>query len=185
MIQLENVSKIFDTGFNQVRALSEVNLNVQQGEFIAIKGPSGSGKSTMMNIIGLLDRPTKGKYILANNDVSTLNDNTRSHIRGSIFGFVFQSYNLIPRLAAVNQVEMPLIYRKEKNRRRKSILALSKMGLAERINDLLDPITRQIGQYRARVFGTAASMRPEVEYGYLEQIFQANRALKRSSDGSR
>ena len=63
MIQLENVSKIFDTGFNQVRALSEVNLNVQQGEFIAIKGPSGSGKSTMMNIIGLLDRPTKGKYI--------------------------------------------------------------------------------------------------------------------------
>ena len=134
MIQLENVSKIFDTGFNQVRALSEVNLNVQQGEFIAIKGPSGSGKSTMMNIIGLLDRPTKGKYILANNDVSTLNDNTRSHIRGSIFGFVFQSYNLIPRLAAVNQVEMPLIYRKEKNRRRKSILALSKMGLAERIN---------------------------------------------------
>ena len=118
MIQLEYVSKIFDTGFNQVRALSEVNLNVQQGEFIAIKGPSGSGKSTMMNIIGLLDRPTKGKYILANNDVSTLNDNTRSHIRGSIFGFVFQSYNLIPRLAAVNQVEMPLIYRKEKNRRR-------------------------------------------------------------------
>ena len=134
MIQLENVSKIFDTGFNQVRALSEVNLNVQQGEFIAIKGPSGSGKSTMMNIIGLLDRPTKGKYILANNDVSKLNDNTRSHIRGSIFGFFFQSYNLIPRLAAVNQVEMPLIYRKEKNRRKKSILALSKMGLAQRIN---------------------------------------------------
>ena len=80
MIQLENVSKIFDTGFNQVRALSEVNLNVQQGEFIAIKGPSGSGKSTMMNIIGLLDRPTKGKYILANNDVSTLFISTFSPI---------------------------------------------------------------------------------------------------------
>ena len=86
----------------------------------------------MMNIIGLLDRPINGKYILANNDVSKLNDNTRSHIRGSIFGFVFQSYNLIPRLAAVNQVEMPLIYRKE--RRKKSVLALNRMGLLERIN---------------------------------------------------
>ena len=115
MIRLENVSKVFDTGYNQVRALTDVNISVNQGEFISIKGPSGSGKSTMMNIIGLLDRPTNGKYILANNDVSKLNDNTRSHIRGSIFGFVFQSYNLIPRLAAVNQVEMPLIYRKEKN----------------------------------------------------------------------
>ena len=134
MIHLENVSKVFDTGYNQVRALSDVNISVNQGEFISIKGPSGSGKSTMMNIIGLLDRPTKGKYILANNDVSKLNDNTRSHIRGSIFGFVFQSYNLIPRLAAVNQVEMPLIYRKEKNRRKKSVLALNRMGLLERIN---------------------------------------------------
>jgi putative ABC transport system ATP-binding protein len=133
VIELQKVSKIFDTGFNQVHALSEVNLKLSQGEFVAIKGPSGSGKSTMMNIIGLLDRPTQGKYILANNDVSTMNDNTRSKIRGKVFGFVFQSYNLIPRLSAVRQVEMPLIYRKDKDRRKKSIIALSKIGLGERI----------------------------------------------------
>ncbi len=133
MIELQKVSKIFDTGFNQVHALSEVNLKLSQGEFVAIKGPSGSGKSTMMNIIGLLDRPTQGKYILANNDVSTMNDKIRSKIRGKVFGFVFQSYNLIPRLSAVRQVEMPLMYRKDKDRRKKSIVALSKIGLGERI----------------------------------------------------
>ncbi len=134
MIELNKVSKIFDTGFNQVNALSSVDVKIAQGEFVAIKGPSGSGKSTMMNIIGLLDRPSKGKYLLGNNDVSKLNDNKRSLIRGNIFGFVFQNYNLIPRLSAVRQVEMPLIYRKDKERRKKSIIALSKLGLGERIS---------------------------------------------------
>lgn len=133
MIELSNISKIFDTGFNQVNALLDIDIKIDQGEFVAIKGPSGSGKSTMMNIIGLLDRPTTGKYHLGKNDVSTLNDNKRSLIRRNIFGFVFQNYNLIPRLSAVRQVEMPLIYRKDKDKRKKSILALSKLGLAERI----------------------------------------------------
>ena len=134
MIELSNISKIFDTGFNQVNALSDIDVKIDQGEFVAIKGPSGSGKSTMMNIIGLLDRPTKGKYFLGNNDVSTLSDNKRSLIRRNLFGFVFQNYNLIPRLSAVRQVEMPLIYRRDKEKRKKSILALSKLGLAERIS---------------------------------------------------
>lgn len=134
MIELSNISKIFDTGFNQVNALSDIDVKIDQGEFVAIKGPSGSGKSTMMNIIGLLDRPTKGKYFLGNNDVSTLNDNKRSLIRRNLFGFVFQNYNLIPRLSAVRQVEMPLIYRRDKEKRKKSILALSKLGLAERMS---------------------------------------------------
>jgi len=134
VIELSNISKIFDTGFNQVNALSEIDVKIDQGEFVAIKGPSGSGKSTMMNIIGLLDRPTKGKYFLGNKDVSTLNDNKRSLIRRNLFGFVFQNYNLIPRLSAVRQVEMPLIYRRDKDKRKKSILALSKLGLAERIS---------------------------------------------------
>ena len=134
MIELSNISKIFDTGFNQVNALSDIDVKIDQGEFVAIKGPSGSGKSTMMNIIGLLDRPTKGKYFLGNNDVSTLNDNKRSLIRRNLFGFVFQNYNLIPRLSAVRQVEMPLFYRRDKEKRKKSILALSKLGLAERIS---------------------------------------------------
>jgi putative ABC transport system ATP-binding protein len=134
MIELNKVSKIFDTGFNQVNALSNVDVKIDQGEFVAIKGPSGSGKSTMMNIIGLLDRPSKGQYLLGSNDVSKLNDNKRSLIRGNIFGFVFQNYNLIPRLSALRQVEMPLIYRKDKERRKKSIIALSKLGLGERIS---------------------------------------------------
>jgi len=134
MIELNKVSKIFDTGFNQVNALSNVDVKIDQGEFVAIKGPSGSGKSTMMNIIGLLDRPSKGQYLLGSNDVSKLNDNKRSLIRGNVFGFVFQNYNLIPRLSAVRQVEMPLIYRKDKERRKKSIIALSKLGLGERIS---------------------------------------------------
>ena len=134
MIELNKVSKIFDTGFNQVNALSNVDVKIDQGEFVAIKGPSGSGKSTMMNIIGLLDRPSEGQYLLGSNDVSKLNDNKRSLIRGNVFGFVFQNYNLIPRLSAVRQVEMPLIYRKDKERRKKSIIALSKLGLGERIS---------------------------------------------------
>ncbi len=134
MIELNKVSKIFDTGFNQVNALSNVDVKINQGEFVAIKGPSGSGKSTMMNIIGLLDRPSKGQYLLGSNDVSKLNDNKRSLIRGNVFGFVFQNYNLIPRLSALRQVEMPLIYRKDKERRKKSIIALSKLGLGERIS---------------------------------------------------
>jgi len=134
MIELNKVSKIFDTGFNQVNALSNVDVKIDQGEFVAIKGPSGSGKSTMMNIIGLLDRPSEGQYLLGSNDVSKLNDNKRSLIRGNVFGFVFQNYNLIPRLSALRQVEMPLIYRKDKERRKKSIIALSKLGLGERIS---------------------------------------------------
>ena len=117
MIELSNIYKIFDTGFNQVNALSDIDIKIEQGEFVAIKGPSGSGKSTMMNIIGLLDRPTAGKYYLGKNDVSTLNDNKRSLIRRNFFGFVFQNYNLIPRLSALRQVEMPLIYRKDKDKR--------------------------------------------------------------------
>lgn len=133
MIELSNIYKIFDTGFNQVNALSDIDIKIEQGEFVAIKGPSGSGKSTMMNIIGLLDRPTAGKYFLGKNDVSTLNDNKRSLIRRNFFGFVFQNYNLIPRLSALRQVEMPLIYRKDKDKRKKSILALSKLGLGDRI----------------------------------------------------
>ena len=81
MIELSNISKIFDTGFNQVNALSDIDVKIDQGEFVAIKGPSGSGKSTMMNIIGLLDRPTKGKYFLGNNDVSTSENDAHTGIR--------------------------------------------------------------------------------------------------------
>ena len=96
MIHLENVEKVYRTEAGEVRALDRVSLDVQAGEFIAIMGSSGSGKSTMMNIIGLLDDPTAGTYTLDGADVSKLDDDTRSKLRGRLFGFVFQSYNLVP-----------------------------------------------------------------------------------------
>ena len=160
MIELNKVSKIFDTGFNQVNALSNVDVKIDQGEFVAIKGPSGSGKSTMMNIIGLLDRPSKGQYLLGSNDVSKLNDNKRSLIRGNIFGFVFQNYNLIPRLSALRQVEMPLIYRKDKERRKKSIIALSKLGLGERISH--SPVELSGGEQQRVAIARALVGEPKV-----------------------
>ena len=132
MIHLENVEKVYRTEAGEVRALDGVSLDVQAGEFIAIMGSSGSGKSTMMNIIGLLDDPTAGTYTLDGADVSKLDDDTRSKLRGRLFGFVFQSYNLVPRMTAVEQVELPLLYQRGTNRRAMALEALDRVGLADR-----------------------------------------------------
>ena len=107
IIQIENLTKIYDTGAIQVEALKSVNLNVEKNEFVAIMGPSGSGKSTLMNIIGCLDRLTDGKYLLEGKDISTLNDNELAVIRNKKIGFVFQAFNLLPRLTALGNVELP------------------------------------------------------------------------------
>jgi putative ABC transport system ATP-binding protein len=132
VIHLENVEKVYRTEAGEVRALDGVSLDVQAGEFIAIMGSSGSGKSTMMNIIGLLDDPTAGTYTLDGADVSKLDDDTRSKLRGRLFGFVFQSYNLVPRMTAVEQVELPLLYQRGTNRRAMALEALDRVGLADR-----------------------------------------------------
>ena len=132
MIHLEGVEKVYRTEAGEVRALDGVSLDVQAGEFIAIMGSSGSGKSTMMNIIGLLDDPTAGTYTLDGADVSKLDDDTRSKLRGRLFGFVFQSYNLVPRMTAVEQVELPLLYQRGTNRRAMALEALDRVGLADR-----------------------------------------------------
>ena len=133
MIRLEQLTKIYSTGDTELRALDDVSLEIERGEFLAIMGQSGSGKSTMMNIIGMLDRPTRGRYLLSEQDVSQLNDQARARLRGSTFGFVFQSYSLLPRLSALEQVELPLIYQGVRDRRRRAAEALVRVGLAQRI----------------------------------------------------
>lgn len=132
MIRLEGLSRHYRTGSDVVMALNAVDLEISRGEFVAIMGASGSGKSTMMNVIGLLDRPTAGHYYFDNHDVSRLDDDTRTRLRGTVFGFVFQQYNLLPRMSAIEQVELPLVYRKVSKRRERAKAALALVGLAER-----------------------------------------------------
>ena len=132
MIQLTNVTKIYKMGELEVRALNGVSLTINEGEMVAIMGPSGSGKSTMMNILGCLDLPTDGSYSLDDIDVTTLKDNELAEIRNKKIGFVFQSFNLIPRTSAVRNVELPMVYAGMKHRREKAIEALDMVGLANR-----------------------------------------------------
>jgi putative ABC transport system ATP-binding protein len=134
MIRLRNLSKIYRTGDVFVPALQNVDLDIDQGEFIAIVGSSGSGKSTMMNIIGCLDRPTHGTYELEGHDVGKMNDMQRAKVRSRRIGFVFQSFNLLSRLPAIAQVELPLIYAGVRNRRRLAAQALADVGLADRMH---------------------------------------------------
>ena len=134
MIRLRNLSKIYRTGDVFVPALQEVDLDIDKGEFVAIIGSSGSGKSTLMNILGCLDRPTRGTYELEGHDVGKLNDIQLAKVRSRRIGFVFQSFNLLSRLPAIAQVELPLIYRGSTNRRRLAAKALADVGLADRMH---------------------------------------------------
>lgn len=135
LIEVSDLYKIYNPGENEVRALDGVSLTVKEGEFVAIIGHSGSGKSTLMNMLGCLDVPTKGSYILNGKDVSSLSDNELSEVRNNYIGFIFQGFNLIQNLTALENVELPLIYRKvEKGRRRKlAVEALKKVGLEQRM----------------------------------------------------
>ena len=133
MILLQDVSRSYSVGGTAVNALTGANLEVGRGEFVAVMGQSGSGKTTMLNIIGLLDRPSSGRYVFEGHDVSQLPENARARLRGRAFGFVFQSYNLLPRLTALEQVEVPLVYQGARNRRRRAAEALDRVGLLGRI----------------------------------------------------
>jgi putative ABC transport system ATP-binding protein len=136
MIIIENLSKVYDTGKIQVKALDNINLTVNKGEFVSIMGPSGSGKSTLMNIIGCLDRPTEGRYILDGINVENLREKELAAIRNKKIGFVFQSFNLLARTSALKNVELPMLYAgvSAKERRKRAIEALEKVGLKDRIN---------------------------------------------------
>ena len=135
IIRLLDVSRVYDLGKVQVPALVDVDLEVAEGEFLAIIGPSGSGKSTMMNILGCLDRPTSGRYILDGTPVDTLNDDGLARLRSRSIGFVFQSYNLLPRTSALENVAAPLMYqgvpRHERHARARA--ALERLGLGDRM----------------------------------------------------
>jgi putative ABC transport system ATP-binding protein len=136
LIELQNVSRIYDLGHVQVKALQGVDLNVQSGEFLAIVGPSGSGKSTLMNIVGCLDRPTGGTYILNGTPVADLDDDGLARLRSRTIGFVFQNYNLLPRTSALENVATPLLYQgvSRKDRLARARAALERLGLGDRVN---------------------------------------------------
>lgn len=132
MIELENITKVYEIGDVQVLALNNINCRIEQGEMVSIMGASGSGKSTLMNIVGCLDRPTAGIYRLDNTDVSHLNDDKLAEIRNKKIGFVFQSFNLLSLTNAVSNVELPLIYGGVGSKRKHALEALELVGLAHR-----------------------------------------------------
>jgi putative ABC transport system ATP-binding protein len=132
MIRLRRISKVYQVGTQRVNALHGIDLEIADGEFLAIMGPSGSGKSTLMNIIGCLDRPTEGVFELDGINVNRLSDAQLATIRNRRLGFVFQSFNLLPRMSALDQVALPLVYRGAVNRKRAAMAALQMVGLANR-----------------------------------------------------
>jgi putative ABC transport system ATP-binding protein len=134
LIRLENVAKVYKMGDVQVHALRGVSLSIEQGEFTAVMGASGSGKSTLMNIVGLLDRPSSGVYLLEGEEVSKLSTERLAEVRNRTIGFVFQSFNLLARTSALENVELPLLYSgvAAAERRRRAAAALARVGLAER-----------------------------------------------------
>jgi putative ABC transport system ATP-binding protein len=157
IIRLENVSRVYDTGKVQVPALLDVDMEVADGEFLAIVGPSGSGKSTMMNILGCLDRPTSGRYVLDSNPVDELDDDGLAFLRSRSIGFVFQSYNLLPRTSALENVAAPLLYQGvgRKERLRRAQAALERLGLADRVGHVPSELSggqqQRVGIARALV----------------------------------
>jgi putative ABC transport system ATP-binding protein len=157
VIELTEVTKSFHNGEVAVEALRGVSFTVQHGEFVAIMGPSGSGKTTLLGILGCLDRPTTGSYVLVGEEMSTLDETTRARVRGDRIGFVFQAYNLIPRTTAYKNVELPLIYAGVPAKERKSrvLEALDSVGLSARVghfpNQLSGGEQQRVGIARALV----------------------------------
>ncbi|RLI80763.1 lipoprotein-releasing system ATP-binding protein LolD [Archaeoglobales archaeon] len=136
IVELQEVYKIYTLGVQKIFALNGVNLKIERGEFIAIMGPSGSGKSTLLNMIGCLDKPTKGRVLIEGTDTSQLSDDELTKLRRDTIGFVFQQYNLIPTLTALENVELPMIFRglNAERRERKAKELLEKVGLKEEID---------------------------------------------------
>ena len=135
LIHIENMKKIYNPGENEVRALDGIDLDIEKGDLVAIVGHSGSGKSTLMNMLGCLDTPTSGKYVLDGQDVASMTDNQLADVRNKEIGFIFQGFNLISNLDAVGNVELPLVYRGVSKNERKQLAmeALKSVGLEDRM----------------------------------------------------
>lgn len=136
LIEIKNLSKLYSMEGVEVQALKSINLQIAQNEYVAIMGPSGSGKSTLMNILGCLDTPTEGHYLFNGVDVSSLDDDALSAMRNKEIGFVFQNFNLLPRMSSLLNVELPLVYAgvPKQIRKERAMQALTRVGLAERVN---------------------------------------------------
>ena len=134
IIELENITKAYRMGKVMVQALNGVSLSIENGEMLSLIGASGSGKSTLLHVIGLLSRPTSGRYLFQEQDVSRLNDNKLAEIRNKKIGFVFQEFNLLPRATALANVELPLVYSNGRNRSQRAREALERVGLGARVN---------------------------------------------------
>ena len=161
MMQLNNISKVYQkNGEQEVRALDNVDLLIEKGDFVAIVGASGSGKSTMMNILGMLDRPTSGDYYLEGRKVNTYNDNELAKIRNKTIGFVFQKFHLLPKTSAVENVELPLIYSDRKNIRGLGLKALEKVGLKDRSSHTPNELSG--GQQQRVAIARALVNEPEI-----------------------
>lgn len=162
LVHIENICKIYNPGENEVRALDQVSLNIDTGEFVAIIGQSGSGKSTLMNMLGCLDVPTEGSYFLNGEDVSNMTDDELSDIRNREIGFIFQGFNLIQNLTALENVELPLIYRGvgKKERKELALNSLEMVGLSHRVDHT--PSQMSGGQQQRVAIARAIAAKPPV-----------------------
>jgi len=167
LIELRDIAKTFRMGDEVINALSEVNLSIEQGDFVSIIGPSGSGKSTLMNILGLLDSPSQGEYVLDGKPVQSLSDSERAELRNQKIGFVFQTFNLLPRASALRNVEMPLVYSASYDKgyskakiREMAMDALRRVGLADRVGHKPNELSG--GQRQRVAIARAIVNRPKI-----------------------
>ena len=162
LIELKNIYKIYHMGDEEVRASDGVSLSIDRGEFVAIVGKSGSGKSTLMNIIGALDVPTEGEYILGGEDVSEMSDDQLAQIRNKMIGFIFQQYNLLPKLNLLENVELPLLYAgvPVQERKERALKSLAKVGLEEKWKNLPNQLSG--GQQQRVSIGRAIVKNPDI-----------------------